>query len=188
MNTFNIEFPSICMRALLDGYRFTKIRFSKDALSSWTSPTVPVFISFLFLSVRPSACLSVSVYQCVCTPVCVCVCVCVWLSVCLCVCLSVCLYACVYVFPSLTLSIPLCHVFCLFLSLAFSFAFLVRVEWNIRKGISLAIFTGQTVIILLPCHSWTTDSTLGTWHLWFILLCLYRYIKHLHLISFDLFR
>ena len=59
MNTFNIEFPSICMRALLDGYRFTRIRFSNDALSSSTSPTVPVFISFLFLSVHPSVCLSV---------------------------------------------------------------------------------------------------------------------------------
>ena len=70
MNTFNIEFPSICMRALLDGYRFTRIRFSNDTLSSSTSPTVPVFISFLFLSVHPSVCLSVFVSLTLSIPLC----------------------------------------------------------------------------------------------------------------------
>ena len=57
MNTFNIEFPSICMRALLDGYRSTRTRFFNVKLSSYISQAVPVFIICLFISV---SCLTLS--------------------------------------------------------------------------------------------------------------------------------
>ena len=117
MNTFNIEFPSICMRALLDGYRFKRIQFYNVKLSLLISPIVPVFIICLSHSVSISLSLSI--------------------------------------FLSLFLFLSLHHSFYLFhsLTLSFSFAFQVLVEWNTRRDTSLAISIGRAVIISLPCHS-----------------------------------
>ena len=91
-------------RNIMEGQRSSAVLWKGKWISAHRLRSVVSTVTLVYLSFRPSDCLSLSVHPSFFVSVCVCVCVCI--CVCMCACLCVCVHVCVCV--------CVCVCFCLY--------------------------------------------------------------------------